>query len=168
MHPGVRMRQVTHWALSAVLALGVVLVAWHSSLKNGAGGDDSPVVREAMADDRTFLDEDDPSEQRRLEILSMPACVDMVRSLQRLDDARDRLLKEGAAGSAEAAAQAVRDYQQAVQAVREGVARLRSRLTPDEYEGFWARLGAEREERCVAEFSLREAELGIVPVRSAP
>ena len=168
MHPGVRARQLTQWVLSAVLVLGISLVAWHSSSRNRTGGDDSPVGRGAMADSRSSLDEDEPSEERFLEISSMPACVDLESSLQRLDSARDTLLKQAAAGSAETAIRAVGDYQQAVQAVREGVERLRSRLTPDEYNGFWARLASEREDSRDAEFSLAEVQLGILSVRSTP
>jgi hypothetical protein len=168
MCPGIRARQLTQWVLSAVLVVGISLVAWHSSSKNRTGWDDSPVGRGAMADSRSSLGEDEPSEQRRLEISSMPACVDLERSLQRLDVARGTLLKQAAAGSAETAIQALGDYQQAVQTVREGMERLRSRLTPDEYNGFWAKLTSERWDSRDAEFSLTEVQLGILSVRSMP
>ena len=168
MHPGVRARQLIQWVLSAVLVVGILLVAWYSSSKDRSGGDDSLVGQGAMAHSRSSLDEDESSEQRRLEISSMPACVDLEKSLRRLDDARGTLLKKAAAGSAETAIQAAGDYQQAVQTVREGVERLRSRLTPDEYNGFWARLASEREDSRDTEFSLPEVQLGILSVRSTP
>ena len=168
MHPGVRARQLTQWVLSAVLVVGILLVAWYSSSKDRSGGDDSLVGQGAMAHSRSSLDEDESSEQRRLEISSMPACVDLEKSLQRLDGARDALLKEAATGSPETAIQAAGNYQQAVQAVREGVERLRSRLTPDEYNGFWEGLASEREDSRDAEFSLAEVQLGILSVRSTP
>jgi len=85
-----------------------------------------------------------------------------------LDGTRDALLKAAAAGSTEAAVLALRDYQKAVQTVREGVERLRSRLTPDEYNGFWARLESEREDSRDDEYSLREAHLGILAIRKTP
>ena len=168
MQPGVRVRQLTQWVLSAVLVGGILVVAWHSSSSNRPGGNDPAVGRRSAADSDSPLDEDEPSEQRRLEILSMPACVELERSLRRLDGARDTLLKEAADGSAETAIQAVREYQQAVQRVREGVERLRSRLTPDEYNGFWARLASEREDSRDTELSLPEVQLGILSVRSTP
>jgi hypothetical protein len=168
MGPGVRARQLTQWVLSAVLFVGISLVAWHSSSRNRTGGDDSPVGRGAMADSRLSLDEDEPSEERRLEISAMPACVNLNKSLQRLDGARDTLLKEAAAGRGETAIQAVGDYQLAVQTVREGMERLRSRLTPDEYNGFWAKLMSERWDSRDAAFSLAEVQLGILSVRSTP
>ena len=63
----------------------------------------------------------------------MPACRELVKALQRLDQARDTLLKAAADGSAEAAVQAAQDYQQAVQTFRGCVTRVRSHLTPEEY-----------------------------------
>jgi hypothetical protein len=165
---GVRARHLTQWVLSAVLVVGISLVAWHSSSKNRIGDDDSAIGRWSSADSGSSLDQDEPSEQRFLEISSMPACVDLEKSLQRLDGARDALLKKAAVGSAETAIQAVGDYQQAVQTVREGVERLRSRLTPDEYNGFWASLASEREDSRDAELSLPEVQLGILSVRSTP
>ena len=120
MQYGVRLRQLTQWVLSAVLVGGMLLLAWYSSSNHRTGGDDSATGRRSTADAGSSLDEDEPSEQRRLEISSMPACVDLEKSLQRLDGARDALLKEAATGSPETAIQAAGNYQQAVQAVREG------------------------------------------------
>jgi hypothetical protein len=162
MHSGFRARQLTQGTLSAVLVLGLLLGAWYSSSENRAGGDDSSEGQRARAQSRSSIDEDEASEQRSLKILSMPAYVDLEQSLTRLDDARNTLLKQAAAGSTEAN-QAVREYQQAVQTVQAGLERLRSRLTPDEYDHFWASLESDREERLESELPLPESRLGILP-----
>jgi len=168
MQTGVLTRRLTQWALSAVLVGGVLLVAWYSSSSNRNGGGDWAAGWRSMAENGSPIDEDEPSEQRQLEIMSMPASVNLQRSLQRLDEARDTLLKDAADGSAEAVARAVRDYQQAVQTVREGIERLRGRMTPDEYHGFWARLASEREDSRDDDFLFREANLGILAIGKKP
>lgn len=168
MQTGVLPRRLTQWGLSAVLVGGILLAAWYSSSNNRNGGSGSAFGWRSTADNGSPIDEDEPSEQRQLEIMSMPASVELQRSLQRLDEARDTLLKEAADGSAEAGVRAVRNYQQAVQTVREGMERLRGRMTPDEYHGFWARLASEREDGREDGFSLRAADLGILPIGGTP
>ena len=93
MHPGVRARQLIQWVLSAVLVVGILVVAWYSSSKNRPGGDDP------------WLDGGDgpePRVARRRRILRAVSPGDLVdarlrgpgKSLQRLDGARDALLKK--------------------------------------------------------------------------
>ncbi len=162
------LRRVTQWMLSAALVAGIAGLAWYSSSKNLRTEEDASVGPQAMGPAASSSGDEDPSETDSSETYSMPACVELEQAVQGLDDARKALLREAAAGGGETAIQAVRSYQLAVEAVRQKAERVRSRVMPDEYRGFWERLEAERKDGHEDESGLAEVQLGILSVRRTP
>jgi len=159
------MRRVTQATLSTALAAALVGMAWYSSSKNHAAEEDASVGGQEMVPSDA-LDEEASSASSPSVTRSMPACVDLKQALDGLDQARAVLLREAATGDSETAAQAVRGYQQAVEAVRQNAERLRSRSMPDEYRSLWRTLTSNRNDERADESGLAEVDLGILSVGS--
>ena len=86
-------------------------------------------------DDCQRYDESDGAERdlEYGEILSMPVCTDLEGSIQRLQDARNNLLKAVVDQDAQAELDATAEYRDAVQEIQTGFGTLKIRLAPDEF-----------------------------------
>ena len=166
---GLGARQLVHASITAVLVLSLLGTIWYSGGPgNRAAGhrttDDGAAGRWPNSPSADL--DDEPIEPRQAEIASLPTCVEVKRALQQLEAARDQLLREAALGKAnsEPASEsaAAHRYQRAIQAVRQGLERMQSRLTPDEYSWFLATyVRPNREETR----TLPEQQLGLLPGR---
>lgn len=133
----------TQALFSLAVVAGLLTFGWHSNARLGED-------RQHLAQDRFrelqptgWFSYGDRLRQQSEEIASMPAYHEMRQALKHLDVARRALLTHAASGHSESASNATLDYQQAIKAVQSHTHDLRTRLTTEEYELFWAVFYAE-------------------------
>ena len=90
---------------------------------------------QSYLDDGERYDESDDVEPEMDygEILGMPVCTDLEYSIEKVQDARNNLLKAVVDQDAQAELDATGEYREAVQEIQNGFAKLKMRLAPDEF-----------------------------------
>ena len=166
MKPRIRMQALAQGLLSLAVVAVILTFGWYSSSGNRQD-------RRRPAPDGVWglqqarwASHSERLNQRTEEIASMPAYQEMQRTLRHLDSARQSLLTHAASGVSEAASEAAHEYRQAIQAVQIRAKDLRTRLTSEEYDLFWASFFAElNEDDDDLDEPLIESRLGILTIR---
>lgn len=93
-----------------------------------------------ISDGESYLDDDSRDESDGSEwdgdyeeILAMPTCDDLRRSIETLRDARNRLLDVAVNQDAQAMLAATAKYREAIQKVQAGFATLKMRVAPEDF-----------------------------------
>jgi hypothetical protein len=94
---------------------------------------------------------------------TLPVYIDVARSLDQLNDARDCLLKTVAAGDVEATFFAAGEYQWALDRVRADLAKLEGFVDPGEFQRCLHDLFAVRSEADLIGPMILESRLGMLP-----
>jgi hypothetical protein len=160
------MQALAQGLLSLAVVAVILTLGWYSSSGHREDRDHPAPERVWGLQHARWASHRERLKQRSEEIASMPAYQEMQRTLRDLDIARPSLLTHAASGVSEAASEAAHEYRQAIQAVQTRARDLRTRLTSEEYDLFWASFFAElNEDEDDLNEPLIESRLGILTIR---
>lgn len=167
MVTNLRLRQLTQVVLSVAVIAGVVLVTAAKSYPRRSEAEaDHPGLwtsMEALFRAEAGDGSDSQADMDREDLRQLPAYVDVAQSVKQLNRARSVLLRAAAVSDAEATQRAVREYRQAVERVRSGLATLKDYVDPEQFQTLARQLLTVNADNDDGRVATPESLLGILP-----